>query len=186
MSREREPGNGVRRGALDDSPWGDLLRLAADPAVAAPRRREAERLLIVRIAGLSRGERISVARRATRPVLAALLGAVTEPDVARAALWNPRVVEADVVRVASDPRTRSTVLSTVGDCEPWSDRRTVRLALARNARTPARTALRAVAGLGVRDLEGLARDPDVPPLVRLRAGRDFVNDLSRSTPMGYE
>lgn len=162
MIRQRDPGSGR---------WGDLLELAADVRVAAPERRQAERTLVERLVGLSRGERISVARRATRPVLVALLGSAVDPEVARAALGNPRLVESDVVRLIGDPATRPAVLQTVADHDGWSGRRAIRLALVRNPRTPSRAALRALLGLDGTDLEALARDPSVPRLVRMRAER---------------
>jgi hypothetical protein len=104
-------------------------------------------------------------------VLAALLGSAVDPEVARAALGNPRLVESDVVRLIGDPATRPAVLQTVAECDGWSGRRPIRLALVRNPRTPPRAALRALVGLDAEDLELVARDPAVPQLVRMRAER---------------
>jgi len=190
--------SGLARNLLAGWRWGDLADLAADPAVASALRRDAERLLVARWDALSRGERVSLARRATHAVLGVAFSPGDDPSVARAALDNPRLREPDVLRVASDPRTRPGVLAAIGDHASWAERAAVRLALARNARTPSRNALRAVAELSERALRALALDPSVPRLVRIGAGRRLeqaareqpgpgtASDSRRPAALGYE
>ena len=161
------------------SRWGELAAIAADSSVVPSLRRAAERQLSERIEHLSRGERVSLARRATRAVLLAIVARERDPAVVRAALCNPRMTEPDVLRVALDPRTRGPVLDAIGTSLGWCEHPSVRLALARNARTPSRTALRAVVGLPRRAMLALAEDPAAPRLVRMLARRTIDIEAPR-------
>ncbi len=160
----------LARSLASGLPWSDLADVAANTRVPLIVRRQAERTLLERIAGLTVGERISLGRRATSAVLVALFPA-TQPGVARAILANPRLTEDVAIRIAADPLTPPRVLEQIGEHRSWAERRGVRLALARNPRTPLRTALRAARQLPETDLRSLADDPSVSRLVRLGATR---------------
>jgi len=161
-------------------PWGDLLVVAANPRVDLGIRREAERILVGRIAGLSAGERVNLARRATAAVLGGFLPA-TQPAVVRAILDNPHLTEDAAIRLASDPRTPPHALAEIGEHRSWAIRRGVRIALTRNPGTPARTALRAARDLPENDLRALSLDGSVPRLVRLGAAR-WIEAPARPSP----
>ena len=74
----------------------DLMQVALTPTVAADVKRAAEEQLLHRMESLSSGERISLARRASGRVAAALL-LDAEPRVVSTALDNSHLVEALVV-----------------------------------------------------------------------------------------
>jgi hypothetical protein len=88
------------------------------------------------------GFRISLARQPVPRVMDRLL---FDPDarVIRAILGNPRLTEADVVKLAASRRATPEVLEVISQDDRWIARYAVRVALANNPTTP----LRVVQGL---------------------------------------
>jgi hypothetical protein len=116
------------------------------------------------------GDRISLARLATPPVLAALL-ADAEPLVTRAALLNPRLREEDLLlAVRRDTATRA-LLEEAAASPRWRDAYGLRLALVVQPRTPLSVALGQLSSLIVRDLLRVARTPELRPLLQAAAER---------------
>lgn len=149
--------------------WRDLVEVASDPRVHPVIRRSAESYLEARIGEMTLGERVALARRASRPIVA-LLAASEDEGVLRALLGNPFMVERLVVNIASSS-TAPALLRDLAAHVKWSTRRAVRLAVAENPRAPVATALRSVESLDPRDLRRLSRDGRVPTIVRIAAAR---------------
>lgn len=101
------------------------------------------------------GFRISLARRPGRRLLDRLL---FDPDarVVRTILGNPRLTEADVVRLAALRRARPEVLEAIAQDDRWIVRYPVKVALANNPGTPARVVLGLLPYLLHQDLQALA------------------------------
>ncbi len=118
----------------------DLMQFALTPAVAADLKRVADELLVARLSSTSLGERISLARRASGAIAAALL-LDKETSVWRPALENPRLAEAAVVRALLRPNSNAALVEAVCHQAKWSVRPEVRMALLRNAKTPLGRAL---------------------------------------------
>ncbi len=118
----------------------DLMQLALMPAVAADVKMAAEENLISRLEAVSEGERLALARRASGRVAGALL-LDGEPRVIHAALGNPRLAEAEIVKALM--RRDATPAFVVAVCHhpQWSLRREIRIALLRNENTPLARAL---------------------------------------------
>jgi len=150
--------------------WRDLMRVADDILLAPPLRRAAERLLALRIQELALGEKTALARIASRGVIH-VLTKQEHPMVIRALLQNPRLVEEDVLVIASARGTPSGVLQTLAEDARFSKRPSVQKSLVQNHGTPAATALRIVQGLGAQTLKELARAPHVPTLVKVAVQR---------------
>lgn len=151
-------------------PWRDLADVAASPRVDAGARVRAESLLKEQLPDLRLGERITLARLATPPVLPPLL-ADTERRVADAALQNPRLREEDLllaVRAAEVPRA---LLEAVTASPRWRGAYAVRLALVLQPRTPLALALGQISSLLPRDLERVAASEGLAPLVQAAALR---------------
>jgi hypothetical protein len=108
------------------------------------------------------------------------LRADPEGKVLRALLGNPRLVEADAQALASSASAPREILAALAEHATWGARHAVRLALARNPRTPARSALLAVEGLSRADLARLAREGEAPRLVQVAASRKL--DASAGDP----
>ena len=118
----------------------DLMRVALLPVMAGDLKRVAAELLVSRLASITLGERISLARRAPETVAAALL-LDKEPRVVQAALENPRLTEAAVVKVLARPGATTALVEALCRQGKWSPRHEIRLALLRHPKTPLAHAL---------------------------------------------
>jgi hypothetical protein len=150
--------------------WKELAETSSDLRVHPVVRRQAEALLAIRIQELSLGERIALSRKASRGLIGSLI-ATGEDRVLRGLLGNPRLVEADAVRIAASPCGAQGFFHFLAGHPAWGRRRSVRLALVRNPRTPVQVSLRLVGRMPVRDLRQLVKDVKVPRIVRVGAGR---------------
>jgi len=113
----------------------DLMQFSLLPAVPADLKRVAEQQLVARLASITLGERLSLARRSSSLVAAALL-LDKESPVWQAALENPRLTEAAVVRALQHMNASAAFVEAVCRHAKWSLRYEIRLALLRNPHTP--------------------------------------------------
>jgi hypothetical protein len=118
----------------------DLMLFALLPAVAADLKRVADELLVARIASITLGERIALARRSSGVVAAALL-LDRESRVWQTALENPRLAESGVVKALLRTKALPAFVKAVCHHSRWSVRPEIRLALLRNEYTPLARAL---------------------------------------------
>ncbi len=107
------------------------------------------------------GYRISLARRPAAPVVDRLL---FDPDarVVRTILGNPRLTEAEVVKLAASRRTRPEVLEVIAQDDRWIARYPVKVALAHNPTTPLRVVLGLLPYLLHQDLRAVAAGSSRP------------------------
>ncbi len=150
--------------------WRDLASVIDRTVLAPSLRRTAERILAIRLQEMALGERVTLARIASRGVIN-VLRREEDPMVVRALLQNPRLVEEDALAIACATRTPPAVLRVIGEDRRWSPRPTVQKALARNPSTPSAVALRILRALSTQDLKDLGRVPRVPALVKVAAQR---------------
>jgi len=139
----------------------DLMRFALLPPVAADLKRAAEELLVSRLASVTLGERITLARRASGNVAAALL-ADKEKRVWQTALENSRLTEAAVAAAIVRSKATPAFVEAVCRHPKWSLRQEIRLALLRNEKTPPARALefaRTLAPAQLRDILLASRLP---------------------------
>jgi len=113
----------------------DLMQFSLMPAVAADLKRVAEEQLVARLASITLGERLSLARRSSSLVVAALL-LDKESPVWQAALENPRLTEAAIVKALQRPNAGAAFVEAVCHHTKWSVRHEIRIALLRNPHTP--------------------------------------------------
>jgi hypothetical protein len=113
----------------------DLVQFSRMPAAAADLKRVADELLVSRLASITLGERVSLARNSSAMVAAALLLDV-EARVWRAALENPRITEAAIIKALQRSAATAAFVETVCHHSKWSLRNEIRIALLRNAHTP--------------------------------------------------
>src|ERR1700674_1968239 len=123
----------------------DLMRLALSPTVPADVKVAVDDVLISRLKTVTIGERLTLARRASGRVAAALLldvetvstkitdakTAARETRVMQAALENPRLTEALVINSVLRPGASAALVHTVAQHTKWSCRREIRAALLR-------------------------------------------------------
>ena len=118
----------------------DLMHFTLMPSASPDLKRIAEETLISRLASLTLGERISVARRCSALVVAALL-LDKESRVWQAALENPRLTEAAIVKGLQRPAVSPALVEAVSHHAKWSLRNEIRIALLRSPHTPMARAL---------------------------------------------
>jgi hypothetical protein len=118
----------------------DLMQFALLPVVAADLKRVADELLVSRVASITLGERISLARRSSAMVAAALL-LDKESRVWQTALENPRLSESAIVKALLRPSATPAFVNAVCHHAKWSVRPEIRMALLRNEYTPLARAL---------------------------------------------
>jgi hypothetical protein len=113
----------------------DLMQVALTPAVVGDLKMAAEEVLINRLAAISAGEKLSLARRASGRVAGELL-LDAEPRIVGAALENPRLTESLVIKALLCNQASPQLVQTVCRHSKWSLRREIRIALLRNEHTP--------------------------------------------------
>jgi hypothetical protein len=123
------------------------------------------------LARLTLGHKKSLARANADPDLLARLAAEGDPVVVRELLRNPKMTEAFAVRIAARRPCRPETLRAVVESRRWRTRPAVALAVVRNPYAETGVSLKLVPFLGTRDLEDLARDGAIHPLVRALAER---------------
>jgi len=104
------------------------------------------------------GYRISLARRALAGVIERLL---FDPDarVVRVLLGNPRLTEAEVLKLAASRRAGPESLEAIAQDDRWIARYAVKLALANNPATPTRIVLGLLPYLLRQDLREMSAGP---------------------------
>lgn len=144
--------------------WHDLHEVCRDPRTAPAIRAQAERKLGERLAGMALGERISLARVASRGVVRALLA---DPDVAciEALLDNPRFTEDEALRLlAANPNP--ACLAALLRHEAWGRRRAVVRAAVRSPRLPLGLLAGLAASLADAEIADLLRGGEAPEALR--------------------
>jgi hypothetical protein len=125
----------------------DLMKVALSPTVPADVKVAVDDVLILRLKTVTIGERLTLARRASGRVAAALLLDVEtigtkiidaktiarETRVMQAALENPRLTEALVINSVLRPGASAALVQAVAQHAKWSPRREIRAALLRTA-----------------------------------------------------
>jgi hypothetical protein len=123
----------------------DLMKVALAPGVPADVKVAVDDVLISRLKTVTTGERLTLARRASGRVAAALLLDVAimdgktmdaktvarETRVMRTALENPRLTEALVISSVLRPAASAALVHAVARHAKWSPRREIRAALLR-------------------------------------------------------
>jgi len=113
----------------------DLMQFALRPGTPADLRRFADELLISRVASITLGECISLARRSSEMVAGALL-LHQETAVWQAALQNPRLTEKAIINALSRTAATPSFVKFLSRHSKWASRAEIRLALLRNPHTP--------------------------------------------------
>ena len=145
--------------ALRDLHLMDLVRLSLLPSAAAELKRMAEERILTQLLHLPLGQRITLARRGSARVAAGLIQ--QGPDqVARIALDNPFLNEAQLLKTLSRDSLPAGIVSCVARHEKWPKFAQVRVALLRHPHLSPEHAPHLASDLPRGDLEdllGLAR-----------------------------
>ena len=113
----------------------DLMNTALTAAIAPDIKRAAEEQILTRLESLPLSQKITLARRASGRVAAALLNGA-DRRVILTALDNARMTEVLMVQALMKPNVSQTVFALVSEHSKWSQRREIQIALLRSEKTP--------------------------------------------------
>lgn len=143
----------------------ELMQIALLPSAAADVKRAAEEVLIGRLATISSGERHTLAKRSSGRVAAALLFDQQERTV-QAALANPQMTEALLVKALRTDKGTELLAPAVCRHEKWAHRNEVKMALLGNENTPLAHAIQFANELPVRVLQDILHQSRLPDSVK--------------------
>ena len=143
----------------------DLVAVSLSLAAPAEIRRFVEDLLLSRLPQLPLGHKLALARRGSARLAGAMVADGHE-RVARVAIENARLTEAQVLRVLAGAALSSKVIAIIGSHPKWSPLATVRAAIVRHPQTPLDLAFSLVPSLPLRDLEDFASLSELCPELR--------------------
>ncbi len=125
----------------------------------------AEEMVLTKMHALPRGEKITLACRASGRVAAGLL--VTEDsELIRAALSNPFLTEARLLKVLALSSLPSLLVESISQHEKWSRAYHLRLALIRHPLTPFARVVEFLPDVAAGDLRDICQDSRMPDRVR--------------------
>jgi len=135
----------------------DLMQVALLPSVPPDVKRAAEEVLIGKLAGISSGERITLARRSSGRVAGALL-LDKEERILQAALANPQMTELSIVKALKAGRSTELLAPAVSRHQKWSYRNDVKAALLGNKDTPSARLIHLAAELPINLIKDILRN----------------------------
>ena len=144
--------------------WSDLADICRHPRTAPRIRQQAERRLVERLSSLRAGERVTLARVASRSVIIAMLGD-QEPRCIAALLDNPRFTETEALRLLATNRRSACALSVVRH-PLWGRRREVMRAAICSPSVPLGVALGVAVSMSGSDLVRIVQSGEASELVR--------------------
>ena len=143
----------------------DVMKLSQAATVPSELQRSAEEHLIARLPHVALGQKIALARQATARVLAALIlegnAQVVEP-----AAENPRLTEAQVLKLLTREKLPLAVVPALCRSRRWTAVPNVALALLRYSHTPPEAAVKLLTHVGSADLRALAQTKTVSLTMR--------------------
>lgn len=139
----------------------DLVNLTLQPATPAEVRRIAEDVIMNRLPQLALGQRLTLARRGSARVAAALLAEGNE-RVVPLALDNAFLTESQVLKILSREDLPEIVPASLARHRKWSYLYNVRMALVRHPLTPLARVLAFLPDLTLRDLDELSGARSLP------------------------
>jgi hypothetical protein len=143
----------------------DLVRVSQTPGVPADVKMAAEQAILKKLEAVPRGEKITLAHRASGRVAAELLIS-EDAELIRSALENPYLSEAELQRVLAREDLPEMVVNSLAADKKWSRRYYLRLALIRNQHTPLTRVLEFLPDIAVTDLRDICLDRRMPEQVR--------------------
>jgi hypothetical protein len=134
----------------------DLMQVALLPSVPPDVKRAAEEVLISKLASISSGERVTLARRSSGRVAGALL-LDKEERIMQAALANPQMTEVSIVKALKAGHGTELLAPAVARHQKWSYRNDVKAALLGNKDTPSGRLIHLAAELPINLIKDVLR-----------------------------
>ncbi len=144
----------------------ELLQIALTPGVAADLKMVIEEAIMARLETITSGERLTLARRGSTRIAAALLFD-TERRIIETALQNPFLTERWIVKALMNDAAPADFVDAVCRHEKWSLRREIRLALLRNQHTPLARAIAIAESLPAASVRDVLHGSRLPENIRI-------------------
>jgi hypothetical protein len=155
----------------------DLIKLSQATTAAPDLQRSAEENLIARLPHVTLGQKIALARQASARILAALI-VEGNAQVVEPAVENPRLTEAQVLKLLTRDKLPLAVAPALCRSERWTSVPNVALALLRYPHTPPEAAVKILPHVGSADLRALAQSKTVSQTLRRNMQRELAHRSS--------
>ena len=156
----------------------DLVQFAVSPGVLPDMKIKAEEQVIAKLPQLPLGQKITLARKSPARITGALL-AEGNPPVVKAALANPNLTEAQVLRVLSRDKLPAIVVRSIAQDAKWGHVYNVRIALVRQPSMTLAAVLRFLPELTISDLRELVAPGILPENLRHYLEAEIARRLER-------
>jgi len=156
----------------------DLMNVALAAVTPADIKRVADEALVTRVPTISSGERLTLARRASAAVCAALLND-KDLRVMKTALDNSRLTESAIVRAVNTRTTTEALIQAVCHHPKWSLRHEVQIALLRNEKTPLASALQFARRLSAAQLREVLQQSRLPAATKAHLLKEYVEGRTK-------
>ena len=143
----------------------ELMRVALLPATPPDVKRMAEEALTGRLSSIASGERLTLAKQGSGRIAAALL-LDKEGRILQAALANPRMTEAWIVKALKAGSGTELLAPAVSRHQKWSYRNDVKAALLGNKHTPPARLIQLAAELPINLIKEVLRNGHLGPQAR--------------------
>jgi hypothetical protein len=157
----------------------DLVQFAISPGVPPDLKIKAEEQVIAKLPQVPLGQKITLARKAPARITGALL-AEGNAHVIKAALANPNLTEAQVLRVLSRDKLPAIVVQSVAQDAKWGHVYNVRIALIRQPATTLTHILAFLPELTISDLRELVAPGVLPENLRHYLQAEIQRRMQRS------
>jgi hypothetical protein len=151
----------------------DLMKLSQATTTPSDLQRSAEEQLIARLPHVALGQKIALARQASARVLAALIlegnAQVVEP-----AVGNPRLTEAQVLKLLAREKLPVAVIPALCRHRRWTSAPNVVMAMMRYPHTPPEAAQHILPGISSPELRELERLKTISPRTRRQIERELA------------
>lgn len=154
----------------------DLVRISLLPTSSMELRRLADERILGQLPQLPLGQKLTLARRGSTRIAAGIVACGPE-QVARIALENPFLTEAQLLKVLAKETLPARVVAAVSRHDKWSKLVNVRVALLRHPHAPAERVPELVSGLPRRDIEDLLGLSRLPEGVRAHLRKAVASDV---------
>jgi hypothetical protein len=159
----------------------ELMQIALVPGTPADLKMAAEENIVMRLEQVSTGERMTLARRASTRVAAALL-LDAETRVIIAALDNPYLTEAWIVKTLMNEKAPQAFVDGVCRHSKWAVRREVQMALLRNDKTPLARVLYFAQMLPTHVLKDVLRHSRLSASVKMYLFKELEQRAAKNAP----
>ena len=159
----------------------ELMQIALLPGTPADLKMAAEENILLRLEQVSTGERMTLAKRASTRVAAALL-LDAETRVITAALDNPFLTEAWIVKTLMNEKAPQAFVDGVCRHSKWAVRREVQMALLRNDKTPLARVLYFAQVLPTHVLKDVLRHSRLSASVKMYLFKELEQRAAKNAP----